>query len=381
MEIISQTNRTMLFEEINPEKLDLITLVGDVKDIDSLSDEKIKEINQSLLVKSFDEFLDKFSPTVYSFYNAANQKVMYTLKKPEGIQDDCISAIAIDQNNDFLKMLFTLIDTKRSQGITNVDFKFENLLDMISPKKVMDDIRQVRKEIHYLYGEYDKLDEGDPKKLDTGDKLNLMFEVASRNYNNVMAMLPLAIEDIKTRLLLGASQDEGESEKLQIGTLTIGDNGELKIIEAPQTNSAELMVIEENSNYGLSTVFEEDYEAITESPSSYVKDLVVRTFSPLPAIKAEFDVETEVQNYNTYLEFYKDAKDEFVKTVKPLVEKLLGIKMYFDQYATKNKGMQPSLIVTNTKLDMLVKSNNLPRLRTYLNTVNSKNDFTDTVWY
>lgn len=381
MEIISQTNRTMLFEEINPEKLDLITLVGDVKGIDSLSDEKIKEINQHLLVKSFDEFLDKFSPTVYSFYNAANQKVMYTLKKPEGIQDDCISEIAIDQNNDFLKMLFTLIDTKRSQGITNVDFKFENLLDMISPKKVMDDIRQVRKEIHYLYGEYDKLDEGDPKKLDTGDKLNLMFEVASRNYNNVMAMLPLAIEDIKTRLLLGASQDEDESERLQIGTLSIGDNGELKIIEAPQTNSSDLMVIEENSNYGLSTVFEEDYEAITESPSSYVKDLVVRTFSPLPAVKAEFDVETEVQNYNTYLEFYKDAKDEFVKTVKPLVEKLLGVKMYFDQYATKNKGMQPSLLVTNTKLDMLVKSNNLPRLRTYLNTVNAKNDFTDTVWY
>ncbi|WP_347722676.1 transcriptional regulator [Lysinibacillus capsici] len=381
MEIISQTNRTMLFEEINPEKLDLITLVGDVKGIDSLSDEKIKEIHQYLLVKSFDEFLDKFSPTVYSFYNAANQKVMYTLQKPEGIQDDCISEIAIDQNNDFLKMLFTLIDTKRSQGITNVDFKFENLLDMISPKKVMDDIRQVRKEIHYLYGEYDKLDEGDPKKLDTGDKLNLMFEVASKNYNNVMAMLPLAIEDIKTRLLLGVNQDEGESEKLQIGTLSIGDNGELKIIEAPQNNSSELMVIEENSNYGLSTVFEEDYEAITESPSSYVKDLVVRTFSPLPAVKAEFDVETEVQNYNTYLEFYKDAKDEFVKTVKPLVEKLLGIKMYFDQYTTKNKGMQPSLLVTNTKLDMLVKSNNLPRLRTYLNTVNSKNDFTDTVWF
>ncbi|MEK5332330.1 transcriptional regulator [Lysinibacillus sp. FSL W8-0992] len=381
MEIINQTNRTMLFEEINPEKLDLITLVGDVKGIDSLSDEKVKEINQYLLVKSFDEFLDKFSPTVYSFYNAANQKVMYTLKKPEGIQEDCISEIAIDQNNDFLKMLFTLIDTKRSQGITNVDFKFENLLDMISPKKVMDDIRQVRKEIHYLYGEYDKLDEGDPKKLDTGDKLNLMFEVASRNYNNVMAMLPLAIEDIKTRLLLGANQEENESEKLQIGTLTIGDTGELKIIEAPQTNTSELMVIEENSNYGLSTVFEEDYEAITESPSSYVKDLVVRTFSPLPSIKADFDLETEVQNYNTYLEFYKDAKDEFVKTVKPLVEKLLGVKMYFDQYATKNKGMQPSLLVTNAKLDMLVKSNNLPRLRTYLNTVNSKNDFTDTVWY
>jgi hypothetical protein len=65
MEIINQTNRTILFEEINPDKDDLITLVGDVKGIDSLNDEKVKEINQQLLVKSFDEFLEKFSPCGY----------------------------------------------------------------------------------------------------------------------------------------------------------------------------------------------------------------------------------------------------------------------------------------------------------------------------
>lgn len=61
----------------------------------------------------------------------------------------------------------------------------------------MDDIRQNRKELQYTYSEYAKLEDGDPKKLDTADKLNLMFEEASVNYNNVMAMLPLAIEDIK----------------------------------------------------------------------------------------------------------------------------------------------------------------------------------------
>ncbi|MFB5763900.1 transcriptional regulator [Paenibacillus medicaginis] len=381
MEIINQTNRTMLFEEINPEKLDLITIVGDVKGIDSLSDEKIKEINEHLLVRSFDEFLDKFSPTVYSFFNAANQKVMYTLKKPEGIPDDMISEIMVNQHNDFLKMLFTLIDTKRSQGITNVDFKFENLLDMISPKKVMDDIRQVRKEIHYLYGQYEKLDDGDPKKLDMGDKLNAMFEEASQNYNNVMAMLPLAIEDIKTRLLLGGTQEENGGEPVQIGMLTIGESGELKIVEAPKSDSQELMLLDENSSNGLTTVFEEDYNSISESPSNYVQDLVVRTFVPLPAVQAEVKVELEIQNYNTYLEFYKNAKDDFVKTVKPLVEKILGVKMFFDQYATKNKGMLPTLLVANAKLDMLVKSSNIPRLETFLNTVNSKNDFSDTIWF
>ena len=67
MEIIEQTNRTILFDEINPEKLDLLTLVGDVKGLESVDDDKVKEINGHLLVKSFDEFLEKFSPTVYSF--------------------------------------------------------------------------------------------------------------------------------------------------------------------------------------------------------------------------------------------------------------------------------------------------------------------------
>jgi len=381
MDIINQTNRTMLFEEINPEVLDLLTLVGDVRGIDSLSDEKIKEINRHLLVKNFDEFLTKFSPTVYSFYNAANQRVVYTLKKPEGIPAEAISEIQVNQDNDFLKMLFTLIDTKKSQGIPNVDFKFENLLDMISPKKVMDDIRQVRKEIHYLHGQYDSLDEGDPKKLELGDKLNMMFEDASKNYNNVMAMLPLAIEDIKTRLLLGGAQEDKQMEAVQIGMLSIGDNGELKIIEAPKSSSTELVLLDESASGELALVFEDDYDAVTEAPSAYVKDLVVRTFCPLPSVQNEVDIETEVRNYNTYLEFYKNAKDDFVKTVKPLVEKIIGVKMFFDQYTTKNRGMQPSLLVANAKPDMLAKSTNIPRLEAYLNTVNSKNDFTDTVWF
>nr|WP_225445686.1 transcriptional regulator [Paenibacillus arenosi] len=371
----------MLFEEINPEKLDLLTIVGDVRGIDSLSDDKIKEINQHLLVRNFDEFLTKFSPTVYSFYNASNQRVLYTLRKPEGISDDCISEIRIDQNNDFLKMLFTLIDTKKSQGIINVDFKFENLLDMISPKKVMDDIRQVRKEIHYVYNQYEELDDNDPKKLDIGDKLNGLFEDASKNYNNVMALLPLAIEDIKTRLLLGGSSEENQSESIQIGTLMIGENGELKIIEAPKVDSTALMLRDDNGSNELVTVFEDDYDSVTESPSAYVKDLVVRTFCPLPAVQSDINVEKEVQNYNTYLEFYKNAKDDFVKTVKPLVEKMLGIKLFFDQYTTKNRGMLPAMLITNSKLDMTIKSSNMPRLEAYLNTVNSKNDFSETIWF
>ena len=43
--------------------------------------------------------------------------------------------------------------------------------------------------------------------------------------------------------------------------------------------------------------------------------------------------------------------------------------------------MVPTMLICNNKLDMLVKSSNLPRLQVYLNTVNNKNDFRNTIWF
>ena len=75
METITQTNRTLLFAEINPERNNILTLIGDVRGKSSLDDDKMKEINQELLVSSFEEFLEKFSPTVYSYCDAYTGEV------------------------------------------------------------------------------------------------------------------------------------------------------------------------------------------------------------------------------------------------------------------------------------------------------------------
>ena len=382
--IITQTNATMLFDEINPEKLDLLTLVGDVKNLDSLSDEKIQEILEALCVKNFTEFVDKFDPVVYSFFNANNQKVMYTLKKPESIPEDFLTEIHLNLQNDFLRMLLTLVDTKRSQGLLNVDFKFENLTDLISPRKIIEDIKQNRKELRYVYSQYVQLEENDPKKLDLGDKLNVMMEEASMNYNNVMAMLPLAIEDIKTRLLLTSGGGGDDSSPLALGVLTMGEEGELKVIEAPkEEHSTALVSLDDRVNEGLIEVIGEDYVALNEeNHNDYVKALVTRTFCPLPStMVSEIDVATEIQHYNSYLQFYKDAKDDFIKTVKPLIEKILGVRLFFEQYPSKLRGMRPTLLITNVSNEMIAKTPNLPRLVTYLNTVNGKNNFDHTIWY
>lgn len=164
----------------------------------------------------------------------------------------------------------TLVETKRSQGIINADFKFEKLTDMISPSKVMEDIKQVRKELQYTYGEYAKLDDGDPHKLDLGDKLNSMFEEASSNYQNLMAMIPLAISDIKTRLLLGESKDNSNQEAIALGMLTMSDTGELKVIEAPKQELAPLKSLAENTNAGLIEALEDDYDALNDDGNSYL---------------------------------------------------------------------------------------------------------------
>lgn len=162
----------------------------------------------------------------------------------------------------------------------------------------------------------------------------------------------------------------------------MGEDGELKILEMKQEESTQLAVVDDQVNTSLMETFREDYDALNEDPSDYVRDLVVRTFCPLSStMESTVDREVEVKNYNHYLEFYKKSKDDFVKAVKPLIEKILGVKTFFDQYQVKEKGMQPQLLITNTPLDLMVKSSNLPRLLTYLNTSNDKNEFDHTVWF
>ena len=382
METITQTNRTLLLDVINPQEQDLLTLVGDVKGIDSLDDDRMREINQHLECYSYEEVEQKFKPVVWSFFDAGSQSVKYTLEKPENIPEQMLTPISINESENFQKAVLTVMQSRKAQGLLNVEFEFEKLLEIISPKKVMDDIKQVRKEIQYNYKKYEELEEGDPQKLDVGDKLNLLFEDASKNYNNIMAMLPLAIEDIKTRLLLGSAEQQQNGQTIVPGYLSLGEKGELKVLEAPKTDVTALATLDDNVNTGLMEVIKEDYQAFNSETNDYVQSLVVRTFCPLTSTQqTEIDVDTEVANYNSYLEFYRTSKDNFIRVVKPLMEKLLGIRMFFDQYKTKSKGMRPALVVANISPEMLAKSSNLPRLITYLNTTNGKNNFKDTIWY
>lgn len=91
MNITQQTNNTSLFEGRDSEKLDLTTLGTDTKELNSLNDDKIKEINEDLTVNSFEEFLEKFAPSVYSFFKADSEIIMYAANKSESLPNELVN--------------------------------------------------------------------------------------------------------------------------------------------------------------------------------------------------------------------------------------------------------------------------------------------------
>ena len=108
MKIIKQTNRTILFDVINPERFDLINLMAGIEPTGkSLTDEKIKEIHSHLLVHSFDEFLKKFQlsdiselPDYQAVLDKLEELGVFNKSQVQLYRDIEISDEQIDNNYD-----------------------------------------------------------------------------------------------------------------------------------------------------------------------------------------------------------------------------------------------------------------------------------------
>jgi hypothetical protein len=375
---IPQTNRTILLEQINPLAPDLLTVVGDVKGIDSLDDALVQKINEQLLVRDFPAFLAKFEPVVYSYFDAGAGSARYTLDKPVSVPEHMTIPLS---DNGALRLVLTTFDAKKAAA--NFKFDYEGLPELISPPETLDDIRRSRKELIALYSEYQTLAESDSHKEECAARLNTLFQKIRINYTNVMALLPLAMEDSNQRLAGFVGESGRRHEKIAAAMARLGDSDTFKILAAP---SPKMTVAQAEREMGkkLACLLEEDYIGVAgEKASDHMRALIARTFSPLAyAIETETERETEAASYNNYLQLYTDAKASFVRTAKPLLEKLLGVYAFFNQYAVQSKdGMRPSLLVANNKPETLAQSGNLDRLKTFLNTVNNKNEYADTVWF
>ncbi len=437
MGIIEQTNRTILFDAVNPEVYDLFNIMSDVdENSKSLSDEKVKEINNALLVKSFDEFLSKFKPTIYSYFDS-ERGMVYELTRPEGVPRALVKEIVLDRNNSFLKMFIAIMDKKRASGASNVAFNYEKVTEMLAPHKTINEINKIKKDIAYLEKKNEELESDSPAKEDAVLKLATKYESTKKYYNETSSQLTLMLGMIKENLNTAAKASEKgitnfqpalpvfDGVKAEIKGLSVSENPSKLLLNG--TNQALLTASEEEdettaltniskgevaltsenaySNGLLSSkqinykdlsvgVIERQYDKSMEEMylsvgqnyeaggTSLAKELVVAAFTDKVSETLEsMTTDEKVALYNTYSSMNASWQKSFIRTAKLLVEKILSIKTFFDQYQPKSRVMQPTLLIVNSHLTSIIEEKNLQYLKMYLETVNNKSDFSNTIWF
>lgn len=380
-----QTNRTMLVGKLTDEAKDLAVLVGDVSDVEALTDFQLQEVHDELLVYSYDELEKRFPVYVYGFMDANEGKFVFTTEKPEHIPEDLLTVYTISRNSPITAPLFNMLDRKSAFGQKNVEVDFQSMTSQLSPQKQRSQIKAVRKELLHTFEKYNDLLDDDPQKDELANELNHQMSYVREQFSTPLTMLALAAEDSHQRLFLGEAGTNGEkTSKVVAGLLNFAEDGQLQVLAAPTKADETKALADGGTSEALALVLQEDYQETTgEYANEYIQDLVVRTFSPLATIDEDINVEQEAEKYNSYIDLYATAQSAFMEVAKPIIEQLLGAYLFFQQYndtVSGRNGMRPALLVTNNDPELLSMSRYLPRLQTYLASVNNTNDFDNVIW-
>jgi len=419
--LINQTNRTILFDVINPEVFSLSDLMtGTEEDVTSLTDEKIKEINESLLVGSFDEFLKKFKPTIYSYFDTNNMP-QHSLVKPVGIPDMFVKKIVLDRNNRILKMFTSMMDRKRSSNTTNVTFDYEAVTKMLAPDKALKEMQKIKMEIRYLEGQNATLERDSPAKADAVKKLLGKYESTRKYYNETGAQLALTAGMLKENLLAmqKAAQsgkeyappavpvfENGELVSLTpseeflalsmaasrgggVAALGEGEAADVKLLEDGTSSPASIdykqytiNTLEKYYDQSMTEVYESVGHEYDPEKGGFHRELVLSAFTDSANIALmQMSKEDKVEKYNRFSALHTLWEKSFIREAKVLIEKLLNVKAFFDQYNPKLPKMRPKLLVVNSRLGDIVDENYLRQLQQYLESVNNKLECADTIWF
>ena len=159
MDVVKQTGKTIIFEEFNKSEdlMDLVTLL--TRDDEEISLEKFKEAlmgkESELVVQSFAEFVERFSPIIYETVvkgSDGSARFVYDLVKPNY---DCTEIKLKD--HAFYKMIMTLLDRKATSDKGNLEFPYDDLKKALSPESEMEECKKIRKNLLSNTREYIRL--------------------------------------------------------------------------------------------------------------------------------------------------------------------------------------------------------------------------------
>jgi len=388
-EIVPQTNRTILFAPINPIKDNLYKLL-----VDDVSETALAEIDKKLCVSSFEEFLEKFEPTLYrGIYENQDTKeieVKYTLEN-ETIFNPY--PIKITNNDKIIEFIDNLIKTKRNTGQLNYQFEYEKVIELLTPKN----------EYQMLKKRFNDLEELIKKEKEAANKPNELKKIQSKKekllekmkdyYFNPINFIEIAIEANKKVLEMAKTSEANNSTNrnlLEAVNLKIDANGD--IIAEKVQNIVQNEAIEDNSNSKLllAQTLEEDYNKALQSynnalkennidnshQNNFIKDTIVNIvkMQNKSVVLNKENIQNLKKLNNQYGTFLEKEKQSFFNGIKHILQIMIGVKIFFDQYSQNNPDTTyaPKLIISNCKLEDFSTNEGNDRLTKYLKMTNDR---------
>lgn len=315
-------------------------------------------------------------------------------------------------------------DSKKASGATNASFNYEKVTEMLAPHKTLNEIKKLKKDITYLENKNAEFESDSPAKQDAVLKLKAKLERTKKYYNETSSQLTLMLGMIKDNLDTAVSaaqkgvtefnpalpvfdgnieivalgvqdnpasllEDKGKKDGKESTELANAAKGEVAVTAASEKKTISykdlsVAVIEEQYNESMQALYEsvgQKYD--TESSSaSLSKELIVAAFTDkVPDKLMAMDTDTKVELYNKYSAINTLWQKSFIRTAKLLIERILSVKAFFDQYQPKTPFMRPSLLVVNAPMPDILEEKNLENLKKYLETVNNKSDYSNTIWF
>lgn len=361
---MEQTNRTLLFEEINPNKPDLFTMIGDIKEQESLTDEMVEQIHKELEVDSFRQLIEKFEPGIYMYLNTSACSVSFS-RQCYSLEGHEASRITLDQKDSLLSVILELMDSKKNRQYLLKNFNY--ILNALVPKERKKKFLKQRNRCITLFHEN--------KTAEAGK----LCKSIQKEHNKGLFLLTLFLQGAYEVMVT----EEPETQKDRFIADTVSSNLVTPIALSDNLKKKEARLLEEEQKeYAdfLEDIMEDIAEEAARQQLVCHRELFTLCMR-LPTIKTKEEIEKLQPVYEKYLAYYSDIIKIFWIQGKPLLEQLLGIKMFFEQYGKISEGMQPYLVISNVSAKDILSMDAPKKLQIYLETVNQKNYGKNTLWY
>lgn len=375
---IKQTSKTMIIEEFcTSEKTpDLYTMLKN-EDVKQKS-EFFSLIEKNLEVRSFEEFVEKFMPSVWEWYETSDSqdcpaRFCFSLEKPAGAVQAHELNIA---DNEFYKMVMDLYSKKTASGESNLEFDYSRVAELLSPGRVLEHAKQLRKDLMYNYNKMTALGEGAKSERNQCVRRikEIRKEIVGQYKDSFTGRIKLALADTENKLAALPDRPEGtekaggqNQEPLGLPCrIQFDDSGDLEVIpiEINHVVAEDGLPMKEKNE--IAALVAQDFDKYGDDTSPYIKNLVVENYSGCDSAVQVLNREELTRKHDQYLTIYKNSQEQFIRAISSAVEKILNVKVFFEQASVAGRKLPAPVIITNCKADRLVEEEGVKKSFRYL---------------